>query len=319
MDARLTIAALLLLAACGGTNPFPATPTDPDDGGDGDGGTGSDTVKVPESLAVNVSRVKYDKKADTLRVAISGLDSTPQTVTYERYSKLDVPGYKAFKIQEDSLDRMFVALAAEAPDGKTRAVTVADGGQFTYYFGGGYYERTGGFSRPTINSSQPGTGQVSYAGRYAAVQNLDEDGNPDALPVDPGMDPVNVPGQPRRVKGDIFINANFADNLVNGAVYNRTVVGSGERLERVILAPTDITKQGTFEGRAEAINDEVDAINGSYGGIFGGKGSSSVAGLVHLEQFSDDIKKEQEHGVFVLTKCGLPKAASVCDQVAPKK
>ncbi|WP_151717678.1 thymidylate synthase [Gemmobacter serpentinus] len=318
MDARLTIAALLLLAACGGPSPFPGDGTD--DGGDGDGGDGggSETITVPESLAVNVTGVKYDKKADQLRVAITGIDSTPQLVTYERYAKLDVPGYHAFKIQEDSLDRMFVALAAEAPDGKTRAVTVADGGQFAYYFGGGYYERTGAFSRPNIKSSQGGTGQVTYAGRYGAVQNVEQDGSPDALPVKPGTEPGLVPRQPRRVKGDVFINANFADNVVNGTVYNRRVVGTGERLERIILAPTEITEQGTFLGDAEAINDEVDTITGNYGGVFGGKGSTSVAGLVHLEQFDDDMKKEQEHGVFVLTKCGQPKSAAVCDQVAPR-
>lgn len=321
MNARLTIAALLLLAACGGTNPFPDAPTTPDGGDGGDGGDGEQqTVAVPESLAVNVTGAKYDKKSDSLRLAVTGIDSTPHLVTYKRISKLDVPGYKAYKMQEDPLDRMFVALAAEAPDGKTRAVTVADGGQFGYYFGGGHYERSGGFSRPSVNSSKPGTGQVSYAGRYAAIQNINEADNPDTLPIKPGTDPARVPNQPRRVRGDVFINANFADNMVNGVVSKRRVVSTGEQLGDVILVPTTITDQGTFTGDAEGVDDEkADRVTGSYGGIFGGKGASSVAGLVHLEEFEDDVKKEQEHGLFVLTKCGLPKASASCDQVAPKK
>ena len=308
MNSKVTIAALLVLAACGG-NPFPAD--DSDDGGDGD-----TTVAVPEALARNVTGAQYNADDGTLKLAISGLDTSPVLATYERYSALDVAGYKAFKIQEDPLDRMFVALAAESADGSTRAVTASDGGQFGRYFAGGHYERDGNFDPPDGRSGTAGTGQVSYAGTYAAVQNVQGSGT-DLLEPAPGTDPGLLPGQPRRVRGDIFLEANFADNLVNGSIYNRVVVDNGTRLGSVVLVATEITETGTFEGTTEPINDQVDSIAGSYGGIFGGTNSSSVAGLVNLTEFEDDIDLEQEHGVFVLTQCGRPNDAAICDQVAP--
>ena len=159
---------------------------------------------------------------------------------------------------------------------------------------------------------------MSYAGRYAAVQNIDQPGNPDVLPPDPGTDPDLLPSQPRRVQGEILLNADFTDNRVNGAITNRRVVGGG-RLDTVFLRGADITANGTFEGEVSAINTDAEQITGSYGGVFGGNNAASVAGLVHLTAFDDDIDLEQEHGVFVLTQCGQPGAAQgICDQVDPQ-
>lgn len=312
MDFRLAMTAALLLAACSG-NPFVE--------GDGDGGGGGgegETITVPENLAVNVKGAAYDADKEVLQLALSGIDTTPVLATYQRYKKLDVPGYKAFKAQEDPLDRMFVALAAESKDGSVRAVTAADGGQFTAAFGGGHYERDGKFDRPTIGKG-PGAGQVTYAGRYGGVTNIDAPDNPDILPVPDGTDPVLLPSQPSRVKGDAFLNVNFADNLVNGVIYNRVLVDHKISLDDVILVPTSIAEDGTFAGNVseDIRNEDTSTVSGSYGGIFGGKDSAAVAGLVHLDSFDDNVDLEEEHGVFVLTQCGKPGDAKICDGVAP--
>lgn len=299
------------LSACGG-NPFGNAGED-GSGGDSGGGGGGSAATIPESLRGHVNEVAYN--GVTLRIDMDGLDSTPVMVTFERYAGLDVPGYQAFKVQEDALDRMFVALAAESQDGSTRAVAVADGGQFQRYFGGGYYERDGGFDRPTIGTG-PGAGQVSYAGDYAAVTNVGAPGG-DLIPPAPGTDPALLPEQPARVTGDIFLNVNFSDNQVNGTIYNRVIVDSGFSLDDVILIPTTIATNGTFSGTVEGDAPNEGDASGTYGGIFGGTDSASVAGVVHLTSFDSGFVNEQEHGVFVLTQCGRPGDSAVCDQVAP--
>lgn len=294
-----------LLAGCGG-NPFL---TEDDPGTD----TGGGTTDIPEALRTNVNDVQYDGL--TLQIAMDGLDSTPTMVTFDRYAALDVPGYQAFKVQEDALDRMFVALAAESQDGATRAVAVADGGQFQRYFGGGFYERDGAYDKPDIGPG-PGAGQVSYAGNYAGVTNVNGTGA-DLIPPAPGTDPALLPDQPARVTGDIFMNVNFSDNQVNGTIYNRVIVDSGFSLLDVILLPTTIATNGTFQGDVEGPTPNEAVVTGNYGGIFGGTNSSSVAGVVHLTAFDAGLEREQEHGVFVLTQCGLPGDAAICSQVSP--
>lgn len=311
----LSLALLGFLAACGGSNPFTPIGGEDDPGDDGGtGGGGGTSPVVPEALSSNVNDVDYD--GATLRIDMDGLDSTPDMVTFERYAKLDVPGYEAFIMQEDALDRMFVALAAESQDGATRAVAVADGGQFQRYFGGGYYERDGAFDRPDIGTG-PGAGQVSYAGNYAGVTNVNAPGA-DLIAPDPGTDPSLLPDQPARVTGDIFLNVNFSDNQVNGSIYNRVIVDRSFTLDDVILLPTTIATDGTFAGTVEGPAPDEGDVTGNYGGIFGGTESSSVAGVVYLTAFEADFENEQEHGVFVLTQCGLPGDAAICDQVAPR-
>lgn len=302
----LPLAAALSLAACS---------TD-DAGGGGGGGTPPTTSpETPAELLVDVNQIIFN--GTTLQVNISSLDSTPTLVTYERVPSLDVGGYLAYKIQEDALDRLFVALAGESADGSVRAVTVGDGGQFNRYFAGGVYERDGEFLRPAIGPG-PGAGQVSYAGSYAAVTNVGVVGGPTfvGLPVPGGTDPSLIPGQPARISGDIFLNVNFSDDAVNGAIYNRVIVDTGFSLDDVILVPTSIAANGTFLGAAE-YNDASRTVIGTYGGIFGGVDAQSVAGLVYLTEFEPTWDNEEEHGMFVLTQCGPLNTLPVCGAVAP--
>lgn len=316
--------ALMTLASCGG-------PAVVSDGGGGSTGGGTDTTAVPDALKVNLEEVAYD--GTTLKVKINSLDSTPLLVTYDREPKLDVAGYKAYKMQEDSLDRVFVALAATSDDGSVTAVTAGDGGQFNRYFAGGLYSRKGGFDRPPIGDG-PAAGQVSYAGNYAAVTNIGaaRDVTPTdiALPVDGSVDDSLVPRQPSRVVGEIFLNANFADNSVNGSIYNRQLLDQDPNgdwgdsdptdhvysLPDVALVATSIEDDGTFAGTAE-LGGVPGSTIGDYGGIFGGNDAQSVAGAVHLTNMTDLLENEQEHGIFVLTQCGMSSSSSVCDHVAP--
>lgn len=330
MSKRIVTALFLasLLAGCDG-NPFGnanlgagADPGDDTGGGSiggpgvGGGGTNTGTSPIDDDISVNVDAVSYD--GTTLLMQVIGLDSTGSAglVPFQPYNALNVPGYQAYRVQEDALDRMFVALAAQSQDGATRAVAVADGGQNQFYYGGAYYERTGAFDAPAIGSG-PGAGQVSYAGDYAGVTNVGVPGNPDAIPVAPGTPPAILPSQPARVTGDIFLNVNFQDNLVNGTIYNRIITDVGFSLDDVILIPTAIRTDGTFSGTVEGEAPNENDVSGEYGGIFGGTDSSSVAGAVHLTEFDGILENEQEHGIFVLTECSLQVGSLICDQAAP--
>ena len=165
------------------------------------------------------------------------------------------------------------------------------------------------------------TGLVSYAGTYAGLTNLAANGD-ELIAVPGGTDPAILPDQPAQVTGSVFINADFGDNAVNGAVFDRTFVNldpnvsaqiGGDQLDDVVLTSTGIEEDGTFFGVAE--NPALEGI-GSYGGTFGGTEASGVAGIVALDgDFIPNIDEEAEYGVFVLNQCGQPGDAAICDAI----
>jgi len=160
-------------------------------------------------------------------------------------------------------------------------------------------------------------GQVSYAGSYAAVTNVNvARGGATDVAIATTETGVLVPGQPSRVSGDIFFNVNFLDESINGAIYNRVLIDQSLSLANIVLVRADIAADGTFLGGAE-YDDAANTVVGVYGGIFGGVSANSVAGLVNLNEFNDAWENEREHGVFVLTQCGTNNTLPICDAVAP--
>lgn len=282
-----------------------------DGSGGGSIGNGDTLDDVPDELKINVEAVSYNANTETLTLRLNGLDGGPADLRYTRNAALDVRGYQAYTHQDDPLDRHFTALVAQSNDGSVVAGAVADGGQFNRYFGGGFYQRSGTFDPPTGSS-----GQVSYAGSYAGVTNIDAPG--DDLLTPPGdADPAILPAQSARVEGDIFLNVSFNDNSVNGAVTNRNLVDYGVDLPDIILIRSDIDENGAFNGDVEFDVPDASGI-GRYGGIFGGTDASSVAGTLFLEDIDNTIygwSGENEIGVFVLTQCGQPGDAELCDDV----
>lgn len=307
MDYRLALGVALFLTACSG-NPMA-------DAGSGDGGGGGGAPvenPVPENLAGDVSNITFDAATDTLKVRMNSLDDAPQTVEYRRNPALDVPGYRGFSVQDDPLDRMFVAMTAESADGSVEAAAISDGGQFNRYYSGTYFRRNSG--------NVPTTGQVSYAGTYAGVTNLNASGE-NLLPVPPGTDPALIPDEPMRTQGKVFLNVNFDDAAVNGVVTDRRLVGGGS-LKDVALVDGVIDENGQFTGEAEFDGRPDDGDQGDFGGVFGGRDGAAVAGTVVLDNIflSDDPRNSEfdaEVGVFVLPRCNQPGAPAICDQVNP--
>ncbi|MDO9524345.1 MAG: thymidylate synthase [Gemmobacter sp.] len=314
------------MAACGG-NPFVA----PDDGdGTEPPPVDTTTVVVPAVLKNSVNAINYNAADDAFEISLAGLDTTPVTAVWLRNTALEsgLTGFRAYSVQEDPLDRMFVGLARESDDGTTRAAMGGDGGQFNRYFSGAVYDRDGGFTPPT-GTGAPGSGQVSYAGDYAGLLNTGVAPGPDQLPIPPGTDPDLEPRQPFRVSGEVFINANFSENLVNGAVYNRVIVDNGFNLDNVILIPSDIAPNGTFQGEARRSRrvDLAEPVVGDYGGVFGGTNAGNLAGILSLTKVyegtnglptdGDAIDGLEERGIFVLRQCGLSGASAICSDAAP--
>jgi len=237
--------------------------------------------------------------ADTVTNDIpEDLSSNLQAATYNDYTK-----------QDDPLDRHFTAYV-RSTDSVSGGV-VSDGGQFGIYYSGGFYDRNGVYSAPT------GGGLVSYIGDYAGLSNVNDNGDA-LLPVTGVTNQTVLPDQSARISGRIILNADFNDGLVNGSVFDRVRLSNGDNLPGLILTGGVIAADGTFEGQT-AVETKAPGQNGSFGGIFGGEGATSVAGVVQASAFYDDGQvaggQEEEHGTFVLNKCGTPGDDPLCDNV----
>lgn len=297
----LGLAVATAISACSGGDPY----ADDDDSTDPEAPGG-----IPDDLLGDLETISYDPTAQTLTVSGISLDDTPFTTVYTRKPGLDIDGYQAYTAQDSSLDRHNTAYVQQI-DGAYAGIVVS-GGQFGSYFGGSTYGRTGTYSAPT--GETPSGGLVSYAGTYVGLLNVSGDGG-DLLPVDPGTPAEVRPRQAAEVSGDIFINADFVDNAVNGIIYNRVVVDAATGVEDIELFPADIAADGTFVG--EAKQDGGSDTVGDFGGLFGGTGATAVAGTIYVQDHIDAFDNEEERGVFVLSQCGVPGADPVCTQPVP--
>lgn len=327
---------LLLLTACGGggdgENPLQDdeecirdNPLQDCEDSDASGG-GTTGSGVPDELSGSLARFSFASDMRSVTVTINGLDSGSADAVYARNdtltAALGLDDYVAYSLQEDPLDRFFMALGATSSDGSVAAAAVGSGGQFDAQYQGGTYARDGGYDPPGVGEDQ----LVTYVGDYAAITNLStRDGtelkDPGTLP--PGYDELDLPGQPAMIRGAIFLNVSFVDNEVNGQIFNRDVIdprntSTTQRVNDVMLHLAQIDSGGEFLGSAVNASGDSPSISGSYGGIFGGSDAAYVAGLTNLEWDATGVLgasggTAEEVGMFVLTQCGKPGAvAALC-------
>ncbi len=326
------VASLLVcavLAACSsGSNPFAGDGDGTGTGGGSGGGSTSVDASVSTKIGGQVTSVAYNAGAGTLEVEGMSLDEVPYTATYRRAPALDQDGYIAFTVQEDSGDRHFTAYAGQSTSGAVRAATVSSPGPRNTAFMDVYYERDGAFDPPDVTSD---SGLVTYAGRYVGLTNLGDANGSDLLPP-VSDDPELVVPQALIIHGDAFINADFADNAVEGNIFNRELLDTDlnviSELPSIVLVLSDIAADGTFAGTVEYdISDPLagttdPTLIGAYAGTFGGTDSDSVAGGVQLDEFDGvgdnlGLDGEAESGIFVLNQCGFPGSAAICANVNP--
>ncbi len=277
--------------------------------------TEEELESIPEGLSGAVTGVTFTPGDNTITVTGLPLDQVGSTfpeAVFAANANLNVPGYTAYAYQDDNLDRMFVMLIAEDTASGVQAGAVADGGQFAEFFGGGFYRQIGDYT--------PETGLVSYGGTYAGVSNVDANGN-ELLAPPAGAGPSITPEQPAQIVGDIFINADFGQNVINGGIENieyfnlsaAGIAATGTGLPDLLLVSAPITETGQFQG---LVQNPALATVGGYGGTFGGTEASGVGGTMILDgDWDPNRDNEFQYGVFVLTQCGEPGDAPICASV----
>lgn len=279
-------AAAALLTACADAA---AVDGEEDDGNNPDVVVSNGTVSLGD-----LSAADFDAGDNELTVVIT-LDGNNVQQLYDFEGSDDSGTYSEFSQQLDSTDRIFTGFGAQSSDGSVQAVVVSDGGQFNRFFGGAFATQN--------DFEAPASGIVNFSGAYIGLVNF-----PDG-PSDGGVDgsDSSVPRASGQVTGDVFFKADFADNAVNGAIFNREL--GGEDLPEIVLTIGSIAADGSFTGTAELI--DLTGV-GQYSGVFGGDGATSVAGVIRLEdgfldepgeepdEEDDDSGNEVEHGIFVL-------------------
>ncbi|MHA6326775.1 thymidylate synthase [Roseivivax sp. CAU 1753] len=323
--------ALAMLSACGeggsGDNPISrgAEEEDADPGGGGDTGN-EDTARIPVDIAKNLASVSFDQDTGTLLVEGIYLDDTPYEAVYTRAPALDRNGFQAYTKQDDALDRHATAYTATTATG-ARSTVAATGGPYNEYFTGVYYETSGTYSAPEVSDT---TGLVAYVGRYVGLLNGSGSGE-DLIPVAPGTPNEITPSQSAEVTGTVYMNADFADNRVEGSIYDREIVDTGQSLPSVVLVNTEITEAGAFTGSVEYSLQQTDPTwqgisddtVGTYAGEFDGEDAQSIVGGVQLNQIDGPsnqlgFENELEFGAFTLEQCGTAGANdALCNQVNP--
>ncbi|MEM6577697.1 MAG: thymidylate synthase [Pseudomonadota bacterium] len=321
------MAVLLLpafLMACGsGSNPFEP---DPDPGAPGAGPPGPTTpTGIPDAISGDVTRISLDPVSGNLTVEGLTLDNVPFAATYTPQPNLDRNGYTAFTAQNDALDRHSTSYFGNTNnDGSARAGVTVTGGPRNRFFGGAFYERDGAYTPPPIT---PTSGLVSYAGNYIGLINIDfnDTGSArnDLIAVPGGTPSELIPGQAVTVEGRVFINTDFADNSIEGNIFNRSVVDGSPSLAAntvlpsLVLINTGIDADGSFSGNVEYEAADFPGDNvignpiGDWGGIIGGPNGSGLAGAIRLTEFDGPndplgLENEEEFGIFVLDQCGQP-------------
>ncbi|AUJ63727.1 hypothetical protein B9057_05115 [Aestuarium zhoushanense] len=320
----LTFALLTALAACGGsgTNPFQTTEVDTGTGTGADEESTTDFSKLTDDMR----GVVFDPDAGTLSVDLTGLDQTNgqyPLAAYNRTPQLDVEGYLAFTYQDDPLDRHYTAFVAQDFARTVQGAVASDGGQFNIYMSGSTFIALEAFVNPTPSLTGSDNGLVSYAGHYAGVTNM---GAVNELLLEPTIEVYDgiPPRQTLTVQGQIFLNVDFGDNLINGIIYHRewgntplphytpTYDDEGY-LPDIVLTVTSINDVGEFYGEAQ---NTAQKVIGNYGGVFGGANAEGVAGGIFVEDHVG-VENADEYGVFVLTQCGLTGDDPICVTVNP--
>ena len=273
-----SILAVSVLAACDDGNPLIGAPDEVV--------IDAEEVDIQATILGNLESATYDPTAETLTVTMNALDASSENAAYTRAPALDTNGYEAYELQETALNRHFIALFKQNPRGNLIAGVVADGGKFGRYWAGAVYTRVDSYAAPASG------GLATYVGSYAGMMNVS----------------ATATGSPVRTVGDVQVNADFTDAIVNGGLSNRSVVDTGAALDNINMPATELLADGTFEGLTEFTDLTV---NGTFAGGFGGLAATDIAGLLVFNPIVGDADIV-EHGVFILPKCGTPGDDPIC-------
>ncbi|MGB5559314.1 MAG: hypothetical protein WBN04_15045 [Paracoccaceae bacterium] len=291
------IAAVVLVAGCGGDGSNPLTGGSTSGGGGGGGGGGGSAI--PSELSQDLRAAEFNPNTNRLVLRINGMDAPNSTATFIRDATLDVASadgttnYRAFRVQTTSDNRYYLALFAAGDDVTTGGVTTEP--QFNSYFGGATYTKSSSANLPT-------TGSAIFHSGYAGV--ISE------------QDP-NGADRPTRTSGEAFLSVNLTEKKVEGEIRNRLNVEDSSALTTAIMRLT------TLEGDEFLGNVFIGSTNaGDYGGVISGNIANSepgsttgrspgeVAGVLVFDPYG--TSGLTEYGSFIAPVCGGPNASANC-------
>lgn len=259
------------------------------DPGDGDGGIvpvdpsedPGEILVVPATLTDDLGASIYDASAETLQVSLLPFDGSPVIAEYARSAGLDISGYQAYVLEENSSARRYYALFKELDH--VNAGAVGTDVDFNTYFGGTTFNV---LTAATIPGEGIATYQAPYAGLWSVTNGNEGDG-------------------PTRVTGVGMINIDFNDNVVEGEIRAR-VTEDGDAMPQMTLFFTEL-EGSTFIGK---VKDTLSAdTRGVYGGALGGPNAAEVAVVMVFEPIADT---PNEYGSFVADQTCISSAGSPC-------
>ncbi|MEM7597501.1 MAG: thymidylate synthase [Pseudomonadota bacterium] len=279
---------------------------------------------IPDDIKGDIANVVFDADAGTLVVTGLTLDETPIDATYTRAPALDKNGFLAYTAQDSSLDRHFTAFVAQGTS--VTAFTAGSPLPRNRTFKGAFFDRDGAYDPPEVTAT---AGLVTYSGTYVGVVNS---GGVGSDLISTTITPtVLQPIQSFTTQGDVLINADFADNNVEGNIFNRELQDTEgnliTELPSIVLITTDIDQNGSFTGNVEydildprGNTDGAFIDVGAYAGVFGGEDASEIAGGIDLTEFDGradplGFENELESGAFILNACTPASTDPVCQQL----
>jgi len=167
---------------------------------------------IGKITGADTTQASYDIATDTVTLTSLPFDVSGTFIRAKIYDHGNIRGY----VNTSGL-RDYIALFATSSSGNLSAVTAAS----TDYINHGW--RGYGYWRASGTGTMPTTGEARYTGDYS------------------GLITFNTQSGIQSVTGNVFIDMDYLDGVLEGGIYNRVNLNTGANMESITLATTPIS------------------------------------------------------------------------------